>query len=282
MKRTPAIISILAIAILLPILLWSTRNTSNELRGRADDSTITPTVTTTPSTTPTITLTPSPSLTPTITPTATLTPTPTNAPPKCNGISVQPGAGSKPLTVHFACAGYDSDNDITAAEFGFGNGDKQLVEKNVGQFGSLTASFTYTESGTYHVTCRVRDNNQVFSSLPSYCQYDVYVSGNSLTPTPIRQPTATRKPEPTATPTPKKNAGSTNTQDLHIYTGGITALTRTPTASPTAIPSIVMPESVHSALFTGAQLAQLTMMVIVSGITIVIAFLLHGFFDKRH
>lgn len=195
--------------------------------------------------------------------TPTLTPTPTNSPPLCSGLSVSPGAGKKPLTVNFTCAGFDADNDITAAEFGFGGSEKLLVEKAAGTFGSVTTSYTYTQAGSYQVTCRVRDNNMAFSNYPDYCKYTVVVTDNALTPTPRRTPTPTKSPE-------------TN-DDLMIFTGSA------PTATPTqpAISATPNPTPTPKSWWPNEKIAQLTMMIIVSGLTIIVALLLHGFFDKR-
>lgn len=265
MKSLPLPILLFFAFLALPIILWATATQQADIRSLAQDAGVTPTVT--PSATPTVT----PSATPTI------TPTPTNSPPRCSGLSVKPGAGAKPLTVSFACAGYDPDNDITAAEFGFGGSEKQLVEKGTGQFGSITTTHTYTEAGTYNVTCRVRDNNQVFSDYPSYCKYTVVVTDNNLTPTPRRTPTPTRAPGVTTTP------GS----DPILFVGGLI-----PTASPS--PTIVVATATpvpapqeqswlrsDRSWWTSEKISQLVMMVIISGLTVVVALLLHGFFDKR-
>ncbi|MBI5019312.1 hypothetical protein HZB58_03495 [Candidatus Gottesmanbacteria bacterium] len=246
MKRLPFFYLVLIVIIGLPILLWAVASENTELRSRAD-STITPTAT------PSATL--------------TLTPTPTNSPPRCSGLSVSPGSGTKPLTVTFACAGYDPDNDITAAEFGFGGSEKRLVEKGAGQFGSITTTYTYTQAGTYHTTCRVRDNNQVFSNYPDYCKYSVVVTENALTPTPRRTPI----PTPTVV----------TTEEPLIFFGN-----NNPTATPTMKPAVISPTATPAPVkaaswWTNEKIAQLVMMVIVSGITIIVALLLHGFFDKR-
>lgn len=252
-RKLPVIYIVLIVLVGLPILLWAVTTEKYDVRSRADLST-------TPTTTPTITLTPTLTVTPSSTP--TITPTPTNSPPRCTGLSVSPGAGIKPLTVTFACSGFDPDNDITAAEFGFGGSEKQLVEKGTGQFGSITVTHTYTQAGTYHVTCRVRDNNQVFSSYPDYCKYTVVVRDNSIAPTPKRTPIPTMIPEinPVVYPESTSTMAPTPTQP-------------TITVAPT-------PSKIDSTWWTNEKIAQLVMMFMVSGITIVVALLLHGFFDK--
>lgn len=253
MKRLPVLYIILIIFFLLPVILWAVGTKNTEIRSRADLTT-TPTVT--------------PSATPPVTPSATLTPsaTPTNSPPRCSGLSVQPGAGSKPLTVNFTCAGFDADNDITAAEFGFGGSEKRLVEKAAGTFGTVTTSYTYTQAGTYNVTCRVRDNNQAFSSYPDYCKYTVIVTDNALTPTPRRTPAPTKSP-------------AAKNDDLILFTGSAP----TPTSTPIITPAIITPtpSPATKSWWSNEKIAQLTMMVIVSGLTVIVALLLHGFFDKR-
>jgi hypothetical protein len=260
MKRLPFLTLILVIIFGLPILLWAVRTDNADVRSRADLST-------TPTTTPSVT--PSPTITPTPTVTPTLTPTPTNSPPRCTGLSVSPGSGVKPLTVTFACAGFDPDNDITAAEFGFGGSEKRLVEKGTGQFGSITTTYTYTQAGTYNTTCRVRDNNQVFSTYPNYCTYSVVVTENSLTPTPRRTPI----PTPTVADT-----GATN--EPLLFFGNQPTAAITPAATPT---TMITPTTTpkKASWFTNEKMAQLVMMIIVSGITVIVALLLHGFFDKR-
>lgn len=257
MKRLPILYIILIIFFGLPIILWAVGTQNTDIRSRAD---LTPTAT--PSNTPPVT----PSVTPTPSATPTLTPTPTNSPPRCSGLSVNPGSGVRPLTVNFSCAGYDADNDITAAEFGFGGSEKRLVEKPAGTFGSITTSYTYTQAGTYNVTCRVRDNNQAFSNYPDFCKFTVVV----------RDPVAARTPTP-GVPVPTKNTTVTN-DDLIIFTGGNPTATPTITPAPTAVtPTPVQAQS----WWSNEKIAQLTMMVIVSGLTIIVALLLHGFFDKR-
>lgn len=257
-KKLPVFYIVLIIIIGLPILLWAVGSESYDVRSRADLST-------TPTTTPSTILTPTLTVTPSSTP--TITPTPTNSPPRCTGLSVRPGAGSKPLTVTFTCAGFDPDNDITAAEFGFGGSEKQLVEKGAGQFGSITVSHTYTQAGTYNTTCRVRDNNQVFSTYPEYCKYTVVVSDNALTPTPRRTPTPTVVIEQPVSPI--------------IYPGAFTTLAPTPTTIQPTATLAPTPTVAQTSWWSNEKIAQLVMMVMVSGITIIVALLLHGFFDKR-
>lgn len=208
--------------------------------------------------------------TPSATIAPTITPTPTNSPPICLGLSANPGAGAKPLTVHFACAGYDANNDITAAEFGYGAGQKQLVEStSVGQYGSLITTYTYTTPGSYNVTCRVRDNNNSWSDYPSYCTYTVVVSDNALTPTPIRTPMPTRTIE----------IGNVNDGPI-ILNGGLPTLA--PSMTPTTAPTITIPTPAPApSLWTNDKIRQLFIMLVISGITVIVALTLHSFFDRR-
>lgn len=271
MKSSANKLIIVLLLITLPLFIWTIiSGTPQDVRSRA-----TGTDTPTPSETPLITETPSvtPSITPSVTPSATptITPTPTNAPPICLGLSVNPGAGPKPLTVKFSCAGYDANNDITAAEFGFGAGQKQTVEStSVGQYGSITTTYTYTTSGSYNVTCHVRDNNNAWSNYPSYCTYTVVVSDNALTPTPYR------------TPYPTQSVGISGNDGPVILSGRLPTLTQSPTIVPTNVPTIMPPKPTPApSLWANEKVRQLLIMVVVSVITIIVALTLHSFFDRR-
>ena len=241
MKLSFGKIIVILLIIATPMFVWGTMTQNLETRQFAQGTDITPTVT--------------PDATPTVTPSAT--PTPTNvpdAPPTCSGLSTIPASGTKPLNVSFACAGNDTDNDITAAEFDFGEGNKLLVEKGIGQFGSITATHTYTTAGTYNVTCRVRDNIQKFSTIPDNCKKVVSVRAAAV-----------------ATPTPTKSA--TTSGDIAIYTGSTNAptptivpVTPTITLSPTPIPASYGSDY--------AKFWQLGQVITVSIITIAIGLLL--------
>ncbi len=242
MKLSFGKIIFILLIVSVPMFVWGTMTQNLETRQFAQGTDVTPTVT--------------PAATPTVTPSAT--PTPTNvpdAPPTCSGLSTIPASGTKPLNVSFACAGNDTDNDITAAEFDFGEGNKLLVEKGIGQFGSITATHTYTTAGTYTVTCRVRDNIQKFSTIPENCKKIVSV----------------RAAATISTPTPTKTA--TPSSDIAIYTGGSTtpiptSVPATPTSTPSPKP---MPVSYSSDY---AKFWQLGQVITVSIITIAIGLLL--------
>lgn len=190
---------------------------------------------------PTPTPTPTPAPTPTPTPggggtggpdNPIPTPTPTpiysggNVVPYCASLSANPTyATGVPTTIQFTCSGVDPDGDITAAEFFFGDGASQLVEKNVGSPGSLFTTHAYTLVGTKGASCRVRDNNRVYSSISETCkaivtikpspagptQQQRFIETKTILPSPIADisrdvlqeaPTPTPTIEPTITPTP--------------------------------------------------------------------------------
>lgn len=146
---------------------------------------------------------------------STATPTPTqgssNTLPTCTSLAAAvTSAQGTPQAIGFTCSGADPDGYVNAAEFTFGDGTKQVVEKNVGGQGSLTTTHTFTSIGTFGASCRVRDNNNVYSSVPNSCKQTITirprptnapVGGSNIyrTPTPTRASgaTATRTPTPT-------------------------------------------------------------------------------------
>lgn len=174
--------------------------------------------------TPTLTGTPGPTPTNTPGPTATTapseTPTPTSPPnnttPECTDLSVSPSTGTTPYTTTLTCTGKDVDGDITAVEFTLPDGTTKLVEKNVGSPGSLSIDYTVTGNGTYSYSCRVRDNNFVFSSVPDVCKKSFGVG-----PSPTVGPTST----PSPIPTPKiPVAGGINILGATTIAGGLLLL----------------------------------------------------------
>lgn len=186
--------------------------------------------------------TPTPTETPTETPTNTPTPTPTptsaaNTSPECTGLSASPNsASSAPLTVNFTCSGIDPDGDITGAEFSFGDGKTQLVEKNVGSPGTISISYNYAQNGNFSASCRVRDNNFKFSTIPDSCKKNITIGSGqttttttttvvtNLTPTPTSPQLA--QASPTAAPTPKVPvSGAPSILGAFIIAGGILVLT---------------------------------------------------------
>lgn len=231
MKLSVGKLVFVLLIIAVPMFVWGTMSQNLETRQFASDADITPTAT--------------PSATPTNVP---------DAPPTCSGLSTIPSSGTKPLNVSFACAGNDTDNDITAAEFDFGEGNKLLVEKGIGQFGSITATHTYTSTGTFNVTCRVRDNIQKFSTIPDNCKKVISVKAAAV-----------------ILPTPTKT--STPSSDLVIYTGTTASPTATiapvtPTAEPTLIPTPTPAPTDYSKFW------QLGQVILVSVVTIAVGLLL--------
>lgn len=133
----------------------------------------------------------------------------TNLPPLCVDLSANPLSGSAPLTVRFIGSGQDQDERVAFFEFDFGDGKKQIVEKEDSRNQQLTIqeiSHTYTKAGTYQAGLKVIDNNDVESTVPDICTVEINASGGAIgapeqqvTIQPTKTPTAT----PTATPQPK-------------------------------------------------------------------------------
>ncbi|OGG13609.1 hypothetical protein A2875_00390 [Candidatus Gottesmanbacteria bacterium RIFCSPHIGHO2_01_FULL_46_14] len=160
-------------------------------------------------------------------PTATPLPTATSAPdsgnninPVCEGLSVNKTSGTTPLTVTFSCTGSDTDDDVNYAEFTFGDGQQLSIEKNIGAKGTISTTHTYTITGSFAASCRVRDNNGSFSSRPGTCQKTIAVS---------RAGTTTFRP--TATPIPPTPQPTIGTQLVALTT--ITPTPTIPLTSPT-------------------------------------------------
>jgi MYXO-CTERM domain-containing protein len=119
-----------------------------------------------------------------------------------------------PLTVTFVCTGVDTDGYVNGVEFTFGDGAKQLIEQNIGGVGSITTTHTYTTIGTQGASCRVRDNNNVFSSTPPICKKNITIKPKpTVNGTPVLEPEkgavlttplllATISTSPEATPSP--------------------------------------------------------------------------------
>lgn len=159
-------------------------------------------------TSPTGTLTPTPTLPAGISPTPTQIPG-NNTVPVCASLAanVTSGVGT-PLAITFTCSGVDPDGDITAAEFSFGDRTTHTVYKNVGSPGSLSTTHTYTTIGSLGATCRVRDNNQVWSSVSEGCKKIIQISpaakkiAATLTPRISPAPVAADIIPETPSPTP--------------------------------------------------------------------------------
>lgn len=126
---------------------------------------------------------PTPTPTPTIAAGTTPTPTPTpsqagtNTIPTCVTLSSDTSlAVGAPLTVTFTCSGMDPDGYINAAAFTFGDGTSDTIYKNAGSPGSISTTHTYTTIGTLGATCRVRDNNNVFSNNSNDCKRIIIIN----------------------------------------------------------------------------------------------------------
>ncbi len=197
---------ILFLGVVISVLAITRSDQSTfELRKRADE--ITPTET------------PTGTLTPTLTP----TPTPSNVIPTCLGLSVSPLSGKTPLELTLSCSGVDGNNDINAAEFDLGDNQKRTVEKSVGQYGTIITKVRYDKTGSYVVTCRVRDNNNAWSSIPSSCTNTVKVMT-------VETVVATPKPRPT--PIYEEPTPTTIITETLLPTGSMTPIL-TPTPMPT-------------------------------------------------
>jgi hypothetical protein len=162
----------------------------------------------------TITFTNSPDISPTATGTQ-----PTGKPntaPNCSSLSISPNTGFVPISITATCAASDGENDIVSAEFDFGDGTKKVVDQNVGQYGSISTTHTYTQSGLFTILCRVKDNNQAFSAIINECKTSVEIKSHA-------QPTASN----TLETTPK---------------------TKSPTITPIALEEVVTPTSIQATL----------------------------------
>ncbi len=80
--------------------------------------------------------------------------TTSNNAPTVTSFSASTSSGYAPLAVDFVAAGSDADGYITSYEWDF-NGDG-VYDKNTGTVGS--ASYTYSNAGTYNAIVRVTDN----------------------------------------------------------------------------------------------------------------------------
>lgn len=156
------------------------------------------------------------------TPTPTPNPSGQNTVPICASlVSDISSAVGTPLAVTFTCSGVDPGGYLNAAEFIFGDGTRQVIEKNVGSPGSLVTTHTYTTIGALGASCRVRDNDQVYSPVSDNCKKIVTIK---QAPKII---TVSTRTTPYSTPTP-----------LVI---SIISDTPEPTLNPTAYPTTVLP-----------------------------------------
>lgn len=130
-----------------------------------------------------------------------ITPTPLaqtqSNPPLCSSLSAIPLTGPAPLTVSFTGTGSDSNGEVVAFEFTFGDGARQTINKNVGSNGSASTSHAYEAGGSYTATLRVRDNAGNFSEAGALCKVAVSVSASAAA-----SGSANLSAQPTKTPTP--------------------------------------------------------------------------------
>lgn len=133
--------------------------------------------------------------TPTPTPTPTSTPT-TNTQPECVSLSATPTVGGAQLSVSFSGKGRDTDGQIRQMEFNFGDGGSSTIDVSGGTNSDtvITQAHTYTTSGTYTASLRVKDNSgqgNEWSSTPESCKVKIEVQGQVLgTTTPTTLPKA--------------------------------------------------------------------------------------------
>lgn len=214
----------------------------------------------------------SPTPTPIQPPGATATPTPTpavgggNNSPICASMYADiNSAVGEPQTITFTCTGVDTDGYVNAVEFTFGDGTNQLIEKNIGSPGSLTTTHTYTTIGALGASCRVRDNNGIYSTTPDICKKIITIKPKTVVQassekgavigTPpvvaIISDTPEPTPEPTIPPiteTPVRQPMSGNSYIWWILGGAIALIVafillrrRSPPTPPQSIPPINPP-----------------------------------------
>jgi hypothetical protein len=147
-----------------------------------------------------------PTNTPTPTPDPDATPTPTpiqsnNTVPVCANLAAdKTSAVGIPLPVTFTCSGVDTDGYINAAYFDFGDGTTDTIVKNVGSPGAISTTHTYTTIGSLGVSCKVQDNNKVWSQGADVCKK--VISIKSKPKVVVRTGTSASNSTPTPTPTP--------------------------------------------------------------------------------
>lgn len=143
-----------------------------------------PTCTATPTVTPTVTPTATPTATPTETPTETPTATPTASPTStpgpnltssCSSLTASALSGTAPLTVNFNGNGSDSNGNLQAYQFNFGDasdGQDQIVTTT-----NNSAAHVYHNSGTYIANLIVEDSRGNWvGGNPGNCQVNINVS----------------------------------------------------------------------------------------------------------
>lgn len=103
------------------------------------------------------------------TPSPTPSPNPGNSTPTCGSLTLDPTSTTGiPKLITLSCKGSDSDSNITAAEFTFGDGvEPVIISKNIGKDGTISTTHSYTKTGTMSVKCRMRDDWSLSSNICS-------------------------------------------------------------------------------------------------------------------
>lgn len=162
----------------------------------------------------------------------TPTPTPGNAPqgytPVCIVLSSDSSqATGTPATFSFSCSGSDQSGLIMASTFDFGDGTVDTINNNVGSPGTITTKHTYTSIGTFRATCRLRDNDNMWSSIPYACTKLISINPNPVTRVVYRTTSAQTNATNIGTPTPT----------LDVVSLTYPTITPIPTAEPTVTPT---------------------------------------------
>lgn len=161
-----------------------------------------------------------PSSTPT--PTGTLTPTPTPTP----GPSATPGGGlactsidlpggtsrTQGENIRFLCHG-STDSSVTQCRFRFGDGSVETFSD------SCNVLHSYASTGSYNISCEVKDSGGNWHAASSCAGQLEIVSGPTSTPTP-----GSGTPVPTAVPTvPQQQLPSAGGigQTIGVIVGGV-------------------------------------------------------------
>ncbi len=175
-----------------------------------------------PGATATLTQTPTPTQ-PGATATLTPTPVPGNKAPTCSSLTSNFTTVTGTATLTLTCTGSDTDGNITAADFSFGDGQSKIVDSNSG---SISTTHYYNTIGSIKATCKVKDNTGTWSTVSGACEKILSFKPAS-TPTPT-QARSYGDRGAIATPTPTQ------------YTG---AAVTSPTATPIRIVGSVISET---------------------------------------
>ena len=100
--------------------------------------------------------------------------------PQCLGLSSYPSRGGAVLTATFTGAGVAYGGKITAFEFDFGDGQKEVVEKEVGEAGTHSLTHSYLQPGVFWVSLRVKGDNGQWSEIEDACRVEIKIEGEIL------------------------------------------------------------------------------------------------------